>query len=333
MRVGVIGIGFGQAVHVPAFRRDPRAVVVALAASRHDRAARIAERLGVPKAYGDWRRLVADLGVDVVSVAVPPALQPEVAVAAATALKPVLCEKPLALDSASAERMFAAVRGAGVAHAVDFEFAELPAWGEVKRLCDEREFGAPRAATFAWSVQTRPRTADSWKERTPMGGALGGFASHALYLIEWCFGPATRVSSRLDEASGRTRVEAWLECAGGCRVTLAIATDAAHPTGLRFEVQCQAGVIILENRNLDATRGFTLTAARGGGTLEPIACPDLAPSDGDPRIDPVARVIARFIDAVVGGPPMRPDLTDGVRVQRLLDAMVTADRSGRWIAP
>ena len=49
IRVGIVGVGYGQAVLVPAFRLDPRFEVVALAASRPGKAREVADRLGVPE--------------------------------------------------------------------------------------------------------------------------------------------------------------------------------------------------------------------------------------------------------------------------------------------
>ena len=58
--VGVIGIGFGRQVHVPAFGQDSRCVVRAICASNLERARKAASELGIEKAIGDWRELVAD---------------------------------------------------------------------------------------------------------------------------------------------------------------------------------------------------------------------------------------------------------------------------------
>ena len=333
LRVGVVGIGFGQAVHVPAFRRDPRCVVVALAASDRERAARVAHRLGIPSAYGDWRELVASDAVDVVSMAVPPALQPDIAMAAAAVGKPVFCEKPLAVNGAAAERMFAAVTGARVAHAVDLEFAEIPAWQAAKRLLEEGAIGRPRSVSFSWRVRTRTRDPGGWKAHAEAGGgALGGFAAHALYLIEWTLGPVRRLAGWVDTEGGRARADVWLELASGCRATLSIATDAAAPTGCRVRYEGEGGALIVENGGPDHVRGYHLMLARGAGSLEPHASTEL-PDDGeDARVAVTAPIVSRFIDAVNGGSSVRPDLSDGLRVQRLLDAVVAASSTRGWIA-
>jgi len=81
IRVGVVGIGFGQHVTFPrsaaisAFGWTP-------SARAHRRAAAaVAERLSIPRAQGDWRAMVQDPELDALALSVPPQLQAEIALA------------------------------------------------------------------------------------------------------------------------------------------------------------------------------------------------------------------------------------------------------------
>ena len=71
LKVGVVGIGFIGAAHVDAIRRVPYAEVVAVASSTTERARRHADDLGIERAYGDYRELLADPDVDVVHNCTP----------------------------------------------------------------------------------------------------------------------------------------------------------------------------------------------------------------------------------------------------------------------
>src|SRR4051794_15315091 len=118
--IGVIGIGFGQYVHVPAFRSVPKCEVRAICATTEDRAREAANTLGIPKSYGDPRQLIADPAIDAVSIAVPPYLQPSLIESAARAGKHIFCEKPL---GNSLDEVIAAVNAATnakIRHAVNF---------------------------------------------------------------------------------------------------------------------------------------------------------------------------------------------------------------------
>ncbi|MGN6250418.1 MAG: Gfo/Idh/MocA family protein [Marmoricola sp.] len=84
----------------------PDARVAAAGSRRWDTAEAFTRRYGGTP-YGSYEQLVADPDVDVVYVASPHALHPEHVRLALDAGKPVLCEKPLALNAADATAMFA----------------------------------------------------------------------------------------------------------------------------------------------------------------------------------------------------------------------------------
>src|SRR4051812_46285427 len=132
--IGVIGIGFGQYVHVPAFRTDPRCEVRAICASSLERAQTAAQKLNIDKAYGDAQQLIEDASIDAVSIAVPPYLQPALIEAAARAGKHIFCEKPLGISSDEIIPAVNAVRQANVRSAVNFIFPENLAWQKAKQL-------------------------------------------------------------------------------------------------------------------------------------------------------------------------------------------------------
>lgn len=321
-------------MHAPVFQSDTRCQVVAICASTEDRARAVAERLAIAQAFGDWRAIVASREVAAVSIAVPPALQPEMAIAAARAGKHVFCEKPLALDQGAAQTMLDAVRASGVANAIDLEFAELPAYRAAEQLLRSGQLGAIESLAFTWEVRTRRRPAGSWKEQVGSGGgALGGFAAHAIYLIERLFAPVVRLSSpsAASDLAG-TRIKAELELVGGLLARLTIATDADPPTGHRLEAHGPSGGLVVENRGPDYVRGFTLRVASGATGRETDVALDELPADGDARVAAVAPIASRFVTAALGGPAASPGIAEGVRVQRVLDALRAAPADGTWIA-
>lgn len=334
-RVGIVGIGFGQHVHVPAFRLDERASVHAICASTPERARAVAARLNIPSAFGGWRELLADPQIDIVGISVPPALQAEIAIAAAAAGKHVFAEKPLALNASDARRMSDSVREAGVVGVVDFEFREIAAWRRLKTLLDERAIGRLRHVYFSWRVETMANREGklSWKRDLSLGGGtLNLFGSHALDSILWAFGSVNRVAARAWSPGpdiAEARVEAWLETVDGLPISLSLAADAALGSGYRLEIYGDDGALMLENGTSDYASGFTLTLGQRGKPptsleLEPLR----AGSDG--RIAATASVVRRFLDSVETGSPVEPNFNDGLAVQRLMDAIRDAERSGQW---
>lgn len=325
LRVGVVGIGYGQAVLVPAFRADSGCEVTAIAASTRERAARVAERLGVTTALGDWRELVADPRIDAVAVAVPPRLQPQVVIAAAEAGKHVFCEKPAALTVADARAMRKAAEH--VVHAIDFEFPELPAWRALATALGDARVG--EIARVYVDVRVKARAPDggrsAWKASDAEGGALwGGFLPHALYHLEWIGGPLRRVRARgtLD----RRAVQLWGEYASGASAVATLDAGATFGSGHRIEISGTAAMALLENTSTDHAGPFTLSLDRAVLYAEdPIGA-------GDGRVRAVAPLAHRFLEAIRGHGRMTPDLSDGVRVQELLDAVERAMRDDAWVS-
>lgn len=86
----------------------------------------------------DWRDLVRAADIDGVIIAVPPAAQPEIALAAIEAGRPLLLEKPLALSVEAAQRIAAAAAARPVFAMVDHVHLFHPAFEALKRAAAER---------------------------------------------------------------------------------------------------------------------------------------------------------------------------------------------------
>lgn len=296
LRVGVVGIGFGQAVLVPAFLSHPKCQVVAIAASDVGRAARIADRLGIRVSYGDWRNLAEAADVDLVAIAVPPSLQPAVASAAAAAGKHVLCEKPVATSHTEAVALVAVLERQGVRHALDFEFFDLPEWREAEARIRSGELGVVQHLRVEWKLRagTIRSGRAGWKSLDREGGgAIGGFASHALYHADVLLGPAslTGVDTTVREG-GTTACRIALRTASGATADIDVDIDSDGPPCHIIEVRCLHGVVNLNTNQLM-----------------------------ERRLEAVTHLVGRFLTAIRTGKPMRPDVTDGARIQRLLDAV------------
>ncbi|MBQ9889156.1 MAG: Gfo/Idh/MocA family oxidoreductase [Bacteroidales bacterium] len=105
VRVGIIGCGkIAQVRHIPEYVDNPDAQIVALYDTNAARAAGLAGALHA-KAYATLDELLADPGIDAVSVCVANNAHCEVTVKALEAGKHVLCEKPMATTIEECETM------------------------------------------------------------------------------------------------------------------------------------------------------------------------------------------------------------------------------------
>jgi predicted dehydrogenase len=113
LRAGVLGCGaIGTRGHIPGFQAAG-IEVVAVCDANLSRAQSVAKEMHIARAYSDYKELLADKEVDVVSVGLPNYLHTPVTIAALEAGKHVLCEKPFATSSADAERMIATAQRTG----------------------------------------------------------------------------------------------------------------------------------------------------------------------------------------------------------------------------
>jgi predicted dehydrogenase len=338
LRLGVVGAGFGQAVHVPAFRASPPCEIGAICASTVEKARAAAETLNIPGAHGRWQDLVADADVDAVAIALPPALQAEAALTALEMGKPVFAEKPLADSLNSARRLWEVAAQVGVANMVDFEFLDIPAWQLASQLLAAGGLGRLRHIVVNWQVETYAQRAGirNWKTSMVDGGALNLLVSHCFYYIEHMAGPIKAVSARLSRTPGDARTGdaldvLVLDLESGATAMLCVSVHSFAGSGHRVEFYGDDGTMVLDNPTADYVHGFTLRygTRKEGGLTEvtvPAAREDVWPRDG--RIYVVARLAARFVSWALGGSAARPSFRDGMRVQRLLDAARRSDASG-----
>lgn len=279
----------------------------------------VAARHDVPSWHGNWRDLVERDDIDVVSIAVPPSLQPEIATAAACHGKHVFCEKPVSTTLEAAEALVTQVRRVGIRHAMDFEFPELPEWREAGSIVHSGALGRVHELRIVWSTQggTNRSARSSWKREDDRGGGvLGGFLSHALYHSMWLCGSLDVVEASLAGADGQT-TSCQVVLAGGNRqvVRVAIDSDSPGPRRHSLEVLGTAGTLRLESKVIGHAGPFALNIS--GHEVE-IAIDNEFGTDR--RMIAVSRLVARFVDAIRTGSEMRPDLVDGLNVARLLEA-------------
>jgi predicted dehydrogenase len=117
VRVGVVGLGFGAAVHAPAMLAMPNVELVGLIGRRIEKVEATAERLGLSRdvALTKLDELLARQP-DLISIALPPDQIEAVALPVMASGCAVLCEKPLGGDIRVAQRLFDA---ATVPNAID----------------------------------------------------------------------------------------------------------------------------------------------------------------------------------------------------------------------
>lgn len=201
MRAAIVGVGFMGWIHYLAYQRVSSAELVAFC-SRDD-----------AKRAGDWRSIkgnfgppgeqidvtdltvyetidevLADPSVELVDICLPPHLHADVIERALAADKHVLCEKPLALDAATARRLadLAAPGQLMVAHILPF----MPEFRLLVEAAADGRWGGAIAGRFQRTIGP-PDWIPDFYDRERVGGPLIDLHVHDAQLIRLLFGMPT----------------------------------------------------------------------------------------------------------------------------------------------
>jgi phthalate 4,5-cis-dihydrodiol dehydrogenase len=197
--VGILGAGFFGAVHARAIGATQGARLVAVCAEEAELAQSFAAEHG-GKAYSDWRSLLDDRTVEAVLIATPHHLHCEMAVAAASAGKHLLIEKPMARTAAECSAIIAAAERHGVklmiGHILHFSLPGLVA----RQIIDGGEIGRPVVGSSAMLKLWMESNRRGWHlDPATGGGMLMTAGIHALDLLIWLMGGSV---AALSAASG-----------------------------------------------------------------------------------------------------------------------------------
>lgn len=345
-RAIVIGTGFGTRVHVPALRAAGFEVV-ALVGSDIERTRRRAERLGIPHALCALDEALALPGIDTVTIATPPDLHAQHALAAVAAGKHVICEKPFTLDAKEARRVLEAAESAGVVHRLGYEFRFATERALAARAIAEGAIGEPRLASFVshTSLLAEPGfEMPGWWWRPEQGGGwLLASGSHLIDQIRVWLGEIESVRADVDTIS-RSASQAddsfavLARTRAGASVTLQQTGASPGPTGSLMRVVGTLGSLWIQDNEVHvADRDGTRTLA----VPADLALPLLPEARDRARytymeLGPYTRLCESLRDAIEGkadstADPAPPTFADGLASMQVLDAIREAAASGERV--
>lgn len=301
--------------------------IAGLASRDLENARKTASALGIPRWYGSYEELLADPRIDAVYNPLPNDLHVPWTLKAMEAGKHVLCEKPLALDSAGIVTLIAARNRTGVKVGEAFMARMHPQWTRAKAIADSGEIGAPRLVTGFFSYFNRdPANIRNYVEKG--GGTLMDIGCYPITLSRMIFGSEPiRVTAAVerDPDFGVDRLtSAILEFSDGRQSTFTCSTQAAAYQ--RMQIFGAAGRIEVEipfNAPPDRPTRLLIDGVRGIG------------GDG-PRIEevPVCNQYTiqgdLFSRAILENGAVPVSLEDAALTMAVIEAVFRAGVSGRW---
>jgi predicted dehydrogenase len=324
VRFGIVGFGLHAVKRLmPGFSLSKRCQVTAL--SRRDilQAKQSAAQYKIPLAFDSVTELCTSPEVDAVLVTTPNSLHLSDVLTAIEAGKPVLCEKPMAMNAGECAEMVEAARRRkvllGVAHVFRFnqsvnKFRELIAKGAI---------GRPIFARSEFAFLSDPAHPRKWLYDASLAGAgpIFDVGVHCIDTLRYILrDEVTRVSTSAitDERSGNVEAAAslTLEFSRGTLGTVLVSYRAEYRSPL--EIVGETGVI-RANDALNVEHPIEIQLVRGGVAVETVTVSN----------DLVYAIQAdAFADAVEGKEFPIPG-EEGWQNQEILDAALRSIKSGK----
>ena len=351
LRVGVCGSGI-TVVHIASYQKIPGVEVVAIAGPDVERCRAVAAQYGIPQVFADYRDMLA-LGLDAVSIGVPNKFHAQMAIDTLAAGCHVLCEKPLAINAADAERMVAASRGGDKILMVAFSRRYIPNAIVLKRLIDEGALGPIYYARAGWTRRAGIPGLGGWFTTRALagGGPLIDLGVHMLDLALYMMGypqpvsvsgatyaefgsrgkgamaygtrpddPAQAIFDVEDYATGFIRFE------NGATLVLEASWAGYQPLGddIYLQLYGRIGGARLAMPNYREEHSLRLTTEMGGILVDGV--PALPQETGINEYD---REIAAFVQSIRAGTPPPATAEQGLTVMRIIDALYRSAATGQ----
>jgi predicted dehydrogenase len=368
LRAGIIGTGFIGRVHARSARLAG-ARIAGVSASSPERAEAASRELGAERSYESAEALIRSDEIDVVHVCTPNHLHLPLTRAALLAGKPVICEKPLALDAAGAAELLAIAEETGLVATVPFAYRYYPTVREARARAQSGSLGELRLLHGGylqdWLLDAGD---DNWRVDAELGGNSRAFAdigSHWCDLIEFVSGQriagliartaiantqrarsAGHSFSRGDgDADLRTVATEDIATvmfetdAGAAGSVVVSQVSAGRKNHLWFEVSGSSEAVCFDQEQPETLwvggRDGVQTIPRDFATLTPEAAAYVTLPGGHPQgFHDCFEVFVAETYAAINGDGLAdglPTLADGVRATRITEAVLASAGGAGWV--
>ena len=308
---------------IPAMQLSEYCKVTAIASRQLEKAQAAAGQLGIKKAYGSYEELLADTDINAVYIPLPNHLHVPWTIKALNAGKHVLCEKPISLSAAEAQKLLSVARKFPRLKIMEaFMYRHHPQWKWVKQRVTEGKIGEVRTIqTFFSYYNTDP---DNIRNKAYLGGGgLMDIGCYCISLSRFIFGAEPRQVCGIMEEDPNMKVD---------RLTSGILEFSSGTSTFT----CATQLVLYQRVNIFGTKG----------RIE-IEIPFNTPSDrpckvwyGDGnRIEEAALEVCdqytiqgdMFSRAVLEDREIPVPLEDAVANMKVIEALISSARSRSWV--
>lgn len=345
VRLGMIGTGgWGTNGHLTAYEKSALVQVVAACDVNPENLARAQARYHIPRIYTSIEQMLENETLDAVDITTPNFSHASLTLAAIARGLHVICEKPLAMNHAEAQRLAVKAREAGVKTAVNFTYRNVPAARFVRDIIQSGEIGELHhiIGTYnqGWLVDpTSPRV---WRlEKILSGtGVLGDLGSHLIDLARFWGEEFRSVFGHLKTFVAERPLPGGTE-RGIVDVDDAASFMAEFASGATGSFFCTRYAFARAN-----TQRIEIYGSKGGLVYEnerpneiQFAISSFMARQRHYATIPVPRQITesqtttmqQFVEDIVTDDARTATFDDGVACQQILDAVEQSAASGGWV--
>lgn len=373
LNIGMIGYGFMGRAHSNAyvqvkhfFETKYKPVLKAICARDEAKAKAFADQWGYESIETEWKKLVARKDIDAIDICVPNNLHAEIAIEAAKNGKMILCEKPLAMNSAEGKKMVEAVEKAGVANTVWYNYRRIPAVTLAKRLIEEGKLGKifHYRAKFLqdWTIKSDlPQGGQGlWRLDIAAAGAgvSGDLLAHCIDTAIWlngkldtvCCMTETFVKERMHNLTGKVEKvgidDACIFFGKFANGSLANFESTRYARGHKalytFEINGENMSIawdlhdlhrlqIFDYRDEGKIRGWKSVHVTDNSPDHPYMDRWWVPGLAIGYDASFTHQVADFLTGLETGKPASPTFRDALDTQQVLDAILDSAKSQKWV--
>ncbi|MFN0087122.1 MAG: Gfo/Idh/MocA family protein [Blastocatellia bacterium] len=365
VNVAMIGYQFMGRAHSNAWRQVPHFFdvpvepVMKVICGRNEKAVRrAAGALGWEEHETDWRRLIDRKDIDIIDICSPGDAHMPQAIAAAEAKKTVFCEKPLANTLVEAEKMLESVRKNRVTHMICHNYRRAPAVSLAKQMIEAGEIGEiyHYRGTYLQDWIVDPAFPRVWRLQKAVAGsgALGDIASHSIDLARYLVGEITEVSGLLKtfikerplpdnpKQMGKVDVDdAALSLVKFRNGAIGSIEGTRFALGRknynRFEINGSKGSLVFDLERMNELEVYQEAGPNSGfrtilvtDAKHPYVAGWWPPGHIIGYEHTFTHTISDLLNAVAHKRTPVPNFDDGVRNQRVLDAIEHSAKSKKW---
>lgn len=222
VKIGIIGSQFQADIHAASIAMGKYGELVAIASPTAGNAAELASRYGIAKTFTDYREMLADPEIDMITITAPNKLHAQITIDAANAGKHVVVEKPMAMTVAECDEMIAACERNKVFLFYAEELFFTPKYVKAKEMADQGAFGDVYLVKQS-EMHSGPHAEWFWDIDRSGGGVFMDMGCHGLSFCHWFLGRPEPVAItahmgtyvHADKTRGEDHSFAIVEFAGG----------------------------------------------------------------------------------------------------------------------